>query len=220
VASPEKVVAVVGMLCESYNRRASETLFAAYDLVLRDVEDEQLAEGGTAALSGTTAFMPTPGQLRQTCLTGGKSFATQADIAWHEFDRAVSMQGGDRSVTFADGLINATVRLLGGWIHCCERTGDDYFVWLQKQFKETYLRLCESGANDELRRPLTGRLELENSGYPSWILGKLNAYTGHEMVAIGTSQRVLAGPTQSPARIADRSGAVPQIEFKKVERAK
>ncbi len=119
-------------------------------------------------------------------------------------------------MSFADGMINATVRLLGGWIQCCEKTGDDYFVWLQKSFKETYGRLCESGATEELRRPLGGRLAKENAIFPTEILEKVGAYTGLAIVNIGTSQPVIAPPSEPTKRITERPKDVPVIEFKKV----
>lgn len=196
MASKEKIAAVVGVMCEAFNRKATPVTFKAYEIALTDIGDESLTEAGNAVLRGTGEFMPTPGQLRQLCLTGGKSYESRADIAWHEFDRAVSLEGADRTVTFADGLINATARLCGGWIRCCEKSGDDYFVWLKKEFKQTYIRLCETGASAEMRGPLTGRLEMANSGFPDETLKQLKAYTGAEPVVVGTSQQVIAPPTE------------------------
>jgi hypothetical protein len=200
MASKPKIAAVVGTLCEAYNRHPTALTFKAYEIALSHVSDDDLDAATTRLLCSPSGFMPTPGQLRQAAVTGGATFEARADIAWHEFDRAVSMEGSDHSVTFDDGIINATVRLLGGWIHCCEKCGDDYFVWLKKSFKETYVRLCNSGRiSEELRRPLTGRTEIANSQFPDRILGKLNAYTG-ETLRIGTSQPVLAPPVDGSDR--------------------
>lgn len=213
MASKRKIVEVVGSLCEAFSRKPSEATFAVYEMVLSEVTDEQLDLAGRVALENPGAFMPTPGQLRQFALTGGKTYEARAEIAWHEFDAAVAHHGGDRSVSFADGIINATVRLLGGWVLLCEKTGDDYFVWLPKQFKETYVRLCQSGANAELCGPLGGRLELENRIFPDEVLGKLEAYTGRPLL-IKTSQPVIMPPADDRKRI-ERRGMVPVIEFKR-----
>lgn len=214
MANKEKVAAVVGMLCEAFNRKPTPLTYKAYMIALADIGDASLDDAGNAVLRGSCDFMPTPGQLRTLCLTGGVTYAARAEIAWHEFDRAVSVHGGDTSVTFADGLINATARLCGGWIQCCEKTGDDYFVWLQKQFKQCYAQLCESGANDELRRPLCGRLELTNTAFPDRVLNQLRAYTG-KPVEVGTSQPVIAPPSESPRRLTERPTDVPQIELQR-----
>lgn len=216
MASEKKIAAVVAMLCEAFNRKPTRATFKAYEIALSDIGDESLTEAGNQVLRSSSAFMPTPGQLRQLCLTGGTTYAGRAEIAWHEFDRAVGTIGGDKSITFADGMINATVRLLGGWIQCCEKTGDDYFIWLQKSFKQTYTRLCESGATEELRRALSGRLAKENVIFPGEILEKLSADTGLHPVEVGTSQPVIAPPTDPAKRISERPANIPQIELKKV----
>lgn len=216
MATNQKVAVVIAMLCEAFNRTPTKATYKAYEIALSDISDESLTEAGNQVLRGSSAFMPTPGQLRQLCLTGGTTYAGRAEIAWREFDDTVGIIGGDKSVTFADGLINATVRLLGGWIQCCDRTGDNYFVWLQKSFKETYSRLCESGANEELRRPLGGRLAKANAIFPAEILEKVVAYTGLTVVKIGTSQPVIAPPTEPSKRITERPKDVPVIEFKKI----
>lgn len=216
MASKPKVAMVVAMLCEAFNRKPTKATYMAYEIALSDIGDDSLTEAGNQVLRASSAFMPTPGQLRQLCLTGGTTYAGRAEVAWHEFDRAVGTIGGDKSVSFADGMINATVRLLGGWIQCCEKTGDDYFVWLQKSFKQTYARLCETGASGDLRRALSGRIAKENTIFPAEILEKLSADTGLHPVAIGTSQPVIAPPTDPAKRISERPSSLPKIELKRV----
>jgi len=210
MASKEKIVAAIGTLCEAFNRKPTPLTFKAYEIALADVSDASLDQAATSALRRPDKFMPTPGELRQLAISGGVSFEARADIAWNEFDRAVGRLGADRSVTFADGLINATVTLLGGWIQCCEKHGDDYFVWLQKQFKQTYVRLCNAPqVPDDLRRPLVGRLQMENSSFPDEMLAKLNAYTG-EPLPVGTSQPVLLPPAEPAKRIERTAGSGPK----------
>ncbi len=215
MASKPKVAMVVAMLCEAFGRHPTKATYMAYEIALSDIGDESLTEAGNRVLRGSASFMPTPGQLRQMCLTGGTTYIGRAEVAWHEFDRAVSAVGGDKSVSFADGMINATARLLGGWIQCCEKTGDDYFVWLQKSFKQTYSRLCETGATEDLRRPLSGRLAKANAIFPDGILEKLSADTGLHPVEVGTSQPVIAPPSSPRKRVTERPKDVPQIEFKR-----
>ena len=210
----EKVGVIVTMLCEAFGRKATGSMLEAYCIGLNGLSDEQLDIAGTAALGGSGSFMPTPGQLRQLALCGGTTYEGRAEIAWREFDRAVGGYGGDYSVTFADGLINATLRLCGGWISNAEKCGDAYFVWLQKQFKETYIRLCQSGTSEEMRRGFSGRLEYENAGYTTEQLAKYNAYTGARLT-IETAQPVIAGPTDEPPRLDHWPTGVPQLILRK-----
>lgn len=217
MATRQKIGAVVAVLCEAFNRKPSKATFTAYEAALSDVSDELLTKAGNAALVSSREFMPTPGQLRELAVTGGIGYEVRADVAWVEFDRAVSRHGADHSVTFADGLINATVRLIGDWVWCCERTGDDYSVWLRSAFKETYKRLCTGGASESLRQPLMGRLWRENAGFAAERLATLKANTG-QVCGITTSQPVLLPPTESPARIEhSRPNGMPQLQLKKVE---
>lgn len=200
------VAECVGLIAGSYRVEVDALMLEAYRIGLDGLTPEQIRAAAAKVLQGDGEFMPRPGQLRQLALTGGVSFEARADIAWHEFDRAVSSLGGDYTVSFADGLINATVTLLGGWIHCCDKVGDDYFVWFQKSFKETYVRLCNApSVSEELRRPLVGRYQIHNSTFPDRVLSQIQAYTGQPTL-VKTSQPVLAPPADAPKRIA-RSGA-------------
>lgn len=201
MANPEKIAAAIGTLCEAYNRKPTPLTFKAYEIALEDVSDYQLDIAATHFLKASGKFMPTPGEIRTFARSGGVSFEARADIAWNEFDRAVAHHGGDHSVSFADGVINATVNVLGGWILCCDKTGDDYFVWLQKQFKETYVRMCErSNIAPDLLSPLTGRIQIANACWPTEFLESRGTYNG-QVMSVGTSQPVLLPPADAPKRL-------------------
>lgn len=216
MASKQKIAAVIGVLCEAFNRQPTAATYKAYEIALQDVPDELLDQAGNAALTSTASFMPTPGQLRAMAVTGGISYESRAERAWMEFDKAVGHHGADHSVSFDDGLINATVRLIGDWVWCCERTGDDYTVWLRKAFIETYSRLCVSGATESLRQPLMGRLWRENAMFGPEHFKNLseNVNTG-QVVTVATSQPVLLPPTDAPKRV-ERAADVPQLQLKRV----
>lgn len=204
----------IGMLAGSFRVEVDALLLEAYRIGLDGLTPAQIRLAAASVLQGSFEFMPPPGKLRQLALTGGVSFEARADVAWNEFDRAVAHHGGDHSVTFDDGLINATVNVLGGWILCCEKTGDDYFVWLQKQFKETYVRMCERpDIPAELLRPLTGRIQRANAAWPTELLEARGTYTG-QVCRVTTQQPVLLPPatpqprlervaTNGPVRIGD-----------------
>ena len=210
MASHEKTIAVVGMLCEAFRRKASDLTFEAYHLVLRDVTDEQLVAAGRKALLGTGEWMPTAGQLRELALLGGESAESRAAAAYDEFDAAVARYGADKSVSFADGLINATVRALGGWIWCCGREGEAYHTWQRREFLAIYTGLLRNGAGGADTRGFLGRLAMANGADPNLAAGK-NCYLGQEIL-IPTRHSVIAGPTERK-RISGRNG-IPALELK------
>lgn len=215
MATVKKIAACVGMLCEAFNRKPTAATFKAYEIGLAEVSDDLLNDATTTALSGASSFMPTPGQLRELAVTGGIGYQLRAERAWLEFDKAVRHHGADHSVSFADGLINATVRLCGDWVPCCNRTGEDYSSWLRKQFIETYLRLCTGGASESLRQPLMGNLWRENQIWTDELLKKLPANCG-QVQRVGTSQPVLLPPSAAPKRIeAGRPASLPMVEYKR-----
>lgn len=200
---------VMSMLAGAFRFELDEMQLEAYRIGLAGMTSEQIRLAAAKVLQGDYEFMPPPGKLRQLGVTGGVTFEARADIAWNEFDRAVVSHGADHSVSFEDGLINATVTLCGGWIHCCEKIGDDYHVWLQKQFKGVYVRLCNSpSVSDDLLRPLVGHYEMQNAAFPNQVLGKLRAYTGKPL-AIGTRQQVMFPPSTPAKRIERVATATP-----------
>ncbi|TWU27396.1 DUF6475 domain-containing protein [Bythopirellula polymerisocia] len=206
----EIIARAVAILASSIRIEVDEFLLESYRIALQDVAPEKIERAIEIVLQGDFQFMPTPGRLRFIARSGVASLEYRADIAWHEFDQAVGRYGGDCSVSFDDGLINATVRSLGGWPYCCEKTGDDYNVWLKKEFKETYCRLwsCDDVSSD-LRAPLTGRLALANSGYAEDELGKYKAFTGG-IESIPTEQPVLLPPSDAIQSIGHPRGGEPK----------
>lgn len=222
MASKRKIAASVGVLCEAFNRKPTKATFMAYEIGLEGVSDELLDAATSAALGQSREFMPNPGQLRELAVTGGIGYETRAERAWIELDRAIGQHGADSSVSFDDGLINAAVRLLGDWQFVCSRSGEDYAVWLKRQFMETYQRLCVAGAAPELRQRLIGNLESENfrtfgaEGMTKYQAANPNANTG-QTIAVGTKQPVLLPPSEAPKpkRIYKRPSTLPMIEVKK-----
>ncbi len=198
MASKEKIFALVGMLCETFGRKPTKATYTGYHIGLGDLSDAQIDLAGTVALRQNRQFMPPPGELREIALTGGESLASMAESAWREFDAAVGRYGGDYSVSFADGIINAVIRHLGGWVWCCSRGGDDYHVWLRRSFVEAYSRFVrEGGASEELRGPHFGRIWQNNAGISREVFRFPRAnYTG-DVVTIGTNRNVLQGPSDA-----------------------
>lgn len=208
--SPETIAVIVPMLMEAYGRKATDATLEAYLWGLDGCSDEQAKRAAAAALRQSREHPPSPGQLRELALTGGIGFDTRAEVAWQEFDQAVSSLGADSSVTFEDGIINATVRTLGGWEWCCTRGGEEYHTWLRKEFLSVYVRLVRDGCSEEMRRGFLGRLAMANVSFPEETLRKLNSYTGQVSV-VGTTQPVLLPAAETVKRLPRSEEGVLQI---------
>ncbi len=82
-------------------------------------------------------------------------------LAWTEVEEAVSKVGRYETVQFADPVINAVIRDLGGWIRLCDQNLDE--PWTQKEFERRYLAYSEVGAG--LNEALPGLLQVQNAGH-------------------------------------------------------
>lgn len=190
------------MLAETFGRKVSPGLIQAYDLGLRDLTTDQIAEAATKALTNCR-FMPPPAELREMLFFKQEDRAVKA---WLVFERAVVQNGYIKSVNFDDPVINATVRALGGWEHCCGMPANEFDTFLQKRFQETYCALSRVGVSGEQAAPLVGWIDRQNG---------LDGYNQGQPVCIETGI-----PTKPPPRIAapkvyERAADMPRLELKK-----
>jgi hypothetical protein len=102
--------------------------------------------------------MPTPAELRE--LAGELKLTDRAEIAWAVFERAVTQQGGFRSVCFNDPAINATVLSLGGWEPLCSMPAHEFDAFLRPKFLKAYEANCRAGRG---AGALSGGFAKENS---------------------------------------------------------
>ena len=79
-------------------------------------------------------------------------------LAWTEVEEAVSKVGLYETVQFANPVINAVIRSMGGWIWLCDQNLDE--PWTQKEFERRYLVYSDVGA--VLSEPLPGLLQIQN----------------------------------------------------------
>lgn len=213
----QRITAAVATLCEAFNRKPTPATFAAYEIGLKGLSEEQV-EHATAMALAKCKFMPVPAELRELAGTGGDSYESMAERAFHVLDKAVTSLGGDRSVNFHDGAINATVRLLGGWQKCCDQPREEFEKWYRKDFIRVYVGVCRNGASDELRRYHGGRIEQHNAEYVGKTLRSGLTYqpgmfgSGVETIAV---DYVPALPAPEPTkRLADGSHEEIKVELK------
>lgn len=217
----QRITAAVATLCEAFNRKPTPATFAAYEIGLKGLSEEQV-ERATAMALAKCKFMPVPAELRELAGTGGESYDSMAERAFHVLDKAVSQLGGDRSVNFHDGAINAAVRLLGGWQKCCDQPREEFEKWYRKDFLKTYVSICRGGASEELRRYHGGRIEQQNQQWvgrtlPSGITYQPGMFgSGIEAVTV---DYVPALPAPEPTkRLSDGSHEDIKVELKLIGR--
>jgi hypothetical protein len=178
----EKFAMAITALAESYRQKVTPGLFHGYRMGLAGLSAADIERACALALQ-KCKFMPVPAELRELAGTGGESYDSMAERAFHVLDKAVSQLGGDRSVNFHDGAINAAVRLLGGWQKCCDQPREEFEKWYRKDFLKTYVNICRNGAGEEMRRYLGGRIEKENA---KWIGRKLRSGLTYEPGMFGS----------------------------------
>lgn len=152
-----RLAQLTAALCEAFGRVPSEATFLAYRVGLEDLQSESLEFACVKAMR-TCRFMPTPAELRE--LAGVVSGKDRAVLAWEVVLRNLCI-GPYRHVDFDDGLINATIRNLGGWNTFLSRFSDaESEKWLRKEFCDTYAALHRTGVDGECCRALAGLSEV------------------------------------------------------------
>jgi len=136
------VMTSVGVLAEAFGRTATEATIAAYTIGLGGLTPQQV-ENATGKALRSCRFMPTPSELRE--LAGELRLTDRAEIAWASFERAVTREGGYRSVCFDDPAINATVTSLGGWRALCEMPATEFDSFVRQKFIKAYEANCRAG---------------------------------------------------------------------------
>ena len=202
-ASDKKRIAdALTAMAEVFGKQASEAWFRGYCMGLEGLTAAQVESAVAKAMRGSK-FMPTPSELRE--LSGELSTTDRPRLAWDEFERAVVSIGGYKSPDFADPLINATIRHLGGWQRCCELPAEEFDKWLRKDFEATYATFMRSPPGNEACGPLVGICEQHNRVHA--------ADHPVPLVEVGTRLPPIPGIESRP-RVSQATD-VPRVEFRK-----
>lgn len=148
----ERFAECIGVLAEAFQKQITPITIRAYQLALSDVPIEQVEKAALRAMR-ENKFFPAAAELRQIALG---TTADRAIVAWERVLQAASDHSAYRHVDFDDGLINATIRSLGGWPQFVDRLVGDQEQWARKEFLEAYRALLASGADERDCRPLAG----------------------------------------------------------------
>jgi len=192
-----RFMTMIGALAETFRQSTTEATFLGYEMALDDLPIERIEVAVRKAMR-SCKFMPSGSELRE--LAGELSTTDRPRMAWDEFERAVVQVGAYKSPDFADPLINATVRHLGGWIRCCEMPAEEFDKWLRKDFEAAYAAYMRHLPGDEACAPLVGISESHNRTFaPTHPVPR---------VGIGTKLPALPGVREKPL-------TMPRVECKR-----
>lgn len=203
----------IASLGEVFKPALSDTAVQLYVAALQDLTADEVLRA-CACLLTTAKFRPTPSEIREAAGAGGISNSDRATLAFAALEKAIRTVGYYRSPDFDDQLINATVRMLGGWERACEIPSEEFDKWYRKEFDRTYQTLLRTGVDGDATAPLVGYFERTNAvlGYTQSEVKKL---AGHDNTArvetglpwVGQPVKQLPGPKDSPS--------VPKITFQR-----
>ncbi len=185
-------------------RWLSRPLYEAYWLGLSDLTLSAVEQAVAMAIRTSQQF-PRPIDLRR--LAGEQTHEQRAIDAWGDVLRAVP-RGGWKHIDFADKLINAVIRNLGGWPSFLDRfDGSEGEKWARIEFLKTYSLMGASGVNGEAIAPLSGLSEQTSVG------GKLQAPIPFLIECTPDRARL---PTPMRQAAIEATRAVPMLTLKKV----
>lgn len=195
-----RFVELISALAAVMSREVDEALLAGYEIGLDGMTIDAVEVAVMRALR-ESKFMPSPTELR--ALAGDVPAADKAVLAFNALDRAVSDVGVYRSPDFDDPLINAVVRILGGWEYVCNLSLEEFNKWFRKDFLKTYEAVCRSGVDGDMTAPLVGIHERNNA-----LLG----YDSSKYVRVVKTGLPWGGT--EPKRLQQSKHDVPQIDVK------
>jgi hypothetical protein len=146
---------VMRALCRTFAVECDASLLRGYWLGLRQFSIEQV-QSAVAECIATASYFPKPVEIREK-ITGTEQ--QRSELAWSDVLRAVPL-GPWKHIDFADRIINATIRQLGGWPAFLGRfSSATEEKWAKKDFERTYANLANSNVDGEICLPLKGLSE-------------------------------------------------------------
>lgn len=138
----------------------TEESLVAWLRLLGDLPPRAAIDAIDRFLAESTEY-PTPAAVRK--YAGVPQVLTdeeRAKIAWPIVRGAISTHGMYQTMLFDDRLVNAALRMMGGWEAFCDTLTKD-MVWREKEFVEKYCLVAKSGIGDG--SPLPGIIHRINS---------------------------------------------------------
>lgn len=151
----------IGAMLETFGQEATKPILHGYWMGLQDLTLEQVQAAVSRAM-GTCERKPTPVELRR--LVGEQTSEQRAISAWGDVLRAVP-RGAYKHIDFADKLVNAAIRNLGGWPTFVGRfTDEESEKWARLEFIKAYQAFAAGGVDGEACEPLPGLAQMTSIG--------------------------------------------------------
>lgn len=145
--------------CEVFNRTFSDDGVALWYAAFADLPAREFSLAVSRFIrEAKGGEFPTPGELRKLCPSGCRD-EDRAQVAWSVAVIASRRHGYNQSVNFEDPLVNATIRLMGGWEEFRNWTPKEA-PFREREFLAKYQLLCRTGAGDG--SPLIGFCDRSN----------------------------------------------------------
>lgn len=148
----EEFSELISALVMTFGKQPDAALLMGYWLGLRTLAIADLKRAVHRAFE-ECKFLPKPIELRE--LAGEVTPDERALLAWHALNSHIAI-GPYKHVDFDDCLINATIRVLGGWPHVLTKTADEWEKWFRLDFLKTYAGFYRHGISGDVCRPLEG----------------------------------------------------------------
>lgn len=152
------------LLCEMYNREASQLLAEGYYLVLECLTKNEFESAIKQVLSSRKySSLPLPADILEAVHGNPED---KAIIALKMVEDAIKEHGAYKSVSFDDKIALTCIENLGGWIAICQMELKDW-EWKKKEFITLYKALMRNPQNIKHTPYLAGICEHQNrlSGY-------------------------------------------------------
>jgi hypothetical protein len=115
----------------------------AYLMALEDLDIKQV-HSAIYRLMRTSKFFPKPVEIRELC---GDSSDAEIQAAWKELQQALDRFGSVDVVTFANPVLAATVKAMGGLVVLAQMPLKEFNSFGWHRFKEAYNGLRNSASN-------------------------------------------------------------------------
>lgn len=151
-------------MAEIFDKQLSESQLDLYWNALNDLSDEDFNKAANI-VTRTCEYFPRPVNFREHIIP---DIQARASIAYDVLEGAFKNHGIYASVNFADKVITAVVKSLGGWVKYCEMP-DDELKWYRKDFERKYTQYYTLRDKLEIPDHLVGLKEANNAGRTDYI---------------------------------------------------
>ena len=151
----ERFATAISAMLVTFGQEATTPRLLGYWLGLKDLSLQQVEMAVAKAMQSAT-HMPVPADLR--AMVAGGSASDRAIAAWNDVQKA-AVVSYMKDLDFADWVINAVIRNLGGRWNFFDRlnAGAESEKWLRLDFLKVYATYADALPGEEMVQPLIGQ---------------------------------------------------------------